>query len=72
MGVGTLLGVPIIRVIVFWGLYWGNLILGNYHIRNGGLMGSFPLSWVEWQDTWCMYQDISSNQDWDCIMFHGN
>ena len=26
------LGVPIIRTIVFWGLYWGTLILGNYHI----------------------------------------
>ena len=30
---GTILGVPIIRTIVFWGLYWGPLILGNYHIR---------------------------------------
>ena len=30
---GTFLGVPIIRTIVFWGLYWGPLILGNYHIR---------------------------------------
>ena len=29
---GTILGVPIIRIIVFWGLYWGALILGNYHI----------------------------------------
>ena len=29
---GTILGVPIIRTIVFWGLYWGPLILGNYHI----------------------------------------
>ena len=28
---GTILGVPIIRTIVFWGLYWGPLILGNYH-----------------------------------------
>ena len=26
------LGVPIIRTIVFWGLYWGPPILGNYHI----------------------------------------
>ena len=25
-------GVPIIRTIVYWGLYWGPLILGNYHI----------------------------------------
>ena len=29
---GTSLGVPIIRTIVYWGLYWGTLILGNYHI----------------------------------------
>ena len=29
---GPFLGVPIIRTIVFWGLYWGTLILGNYHI----------------------------------------
>ena len=21
------------RTIVFWGLYWGSLILGNYHIH---------------------------------------
>ena len=26
------LGVPIIRTIVFWGLYRGPLILGNYQI----------------------------------------
>ena len=30
---GTFLGVPIIRIIVFWGLYWGPPILGNYHIK---------------------------------------
>ena len=30
---GTFLGVPIIRTIVFWGLYWGPPILGNYHIE---------------------------------------
>ena len=29
---GPFLGVPIIRTIVFWGLYWGPLFLGNYHI----------------------------------------
>ena len=29
---GTILGVPIIRIIVYWGLYWGTLILGNYHV----------------------------------------
>ena len=31
---GTLLEVPIIRIIVFGGLYWGPLILGNYQMRN--------------------------------------
>ena len=29
---GTLLGVPILRIIVFGGPYEGPLILGNYHI----------------------------------------
>ena len=34
---GTFLGVPILRIIVYWGLYWGTLILGKYHIL---LMGA--------------------------------
>ena len=29
---GTLLGGPIIRTIVFWGLFWGPIILGNYQM----------------------------------------
>ena len=29
---GTFLGVPIIRTIAYRGLYWGPLILGNYHL----------------------------------------
>ena len=29
---GTFLEVPIGRIIVFWGVYWGPPILGNYHI----------------------------------------
>ena len=29
---GTFLGVPMMRTIVYWGLYWGSLILGNYPI----------------------------------------
>ena len=33
---GTFLGVPIIRTIVFWGLYLGPSILGNYHLAGGG------------------------------------
>ena len=30
---GTILKVPIIRIIVYWGLYWDPLILGNYHFE---------------------------------------
>ena len=29
---GTILGVPIIKTIIFLGLYWGPLILENYHM----------------------------------------
>ena len=31
---GTFLGVPIVRTVVLWGLYWGPLILGNYHLKS--------------------------------------
>ena len=33
---GTLLGVPMIRILLSWGLYWGSPILGNYHIVHKG------------------------------------
>ena len=41
---GTILGVPIIRNIVFWGLYWGPLILGNYQmvLRRAALSPCWP------------------------------
>ena len=26
----TFLGVPIIMILVYWGLYWGPPVLGNY------------------------------------------
>ena len=32
---GTFVGVPIIRTIVFFGLYWGSSILGKYHVPEG-------------------------------------
>ena len=43
---GTILGIPIIRTIVYWGLYWGPLILGNYHIfsRWYSQAGAYPVS----------------------------
>ena len=29
---GAIMGVPIMRIVVFWGLYFpGSAILGNYH-----------------------------------------
>ena len=31
---GTCFGVPIIRGIVYWDLYWGPPIYGNYHVSN--------------------------------------
>ena len=46
---GTLLGVPIKRTIIFWGLYWGPPILGNYQILLGietGRFGTEKLLWV--------------------------
>ena len=30
---GTILGVPIIRTVIYLGLYWGPPILGNYHVK---------------------------------------
>ena len=30
----TILGVPIITSIVYWGLYWGPRIMGNYQIQH--------------------------------------
>ena len=40
-------GVPIIRTRIFWGLYWGPLILGNYYMYyslnslKGGYIGDY-------------------------------
>ena len=31
---GTLFGVPIIRTTIYWGQYWGTLILGSYHLKS--------------------------------------
>ena len=32
LGSGTILGVPIIRIKRYWGLYWSSPISGNYHV----------------------------------------
>ena len=36
---GTFFRVPIRRIIVYWGLYGGALILGNYHMWRGLKLG---------------------------------
>ena len=38
---GTFLGVPIIRTVVFLGLYWGHPTLGNYQYRVANWGSSF-------------------------------
>ena len=35
-------GVPKIRILAFWGLYWGPLILGNYHFYKRQLSSRKP------------------------------
>ena len=40
---GTILGVPIIRTIVYWGLYWGPPILGNYQFKS-------EVNWINVRD----------------------
>ena len=42
----TILGVPIVRTIVFWGLHWGPIILGNYHILFGKSPQEETLRWT--------------------------
>ena len=42
---GTILGVPIVGNIVFWGLYWGPLVLGNYQLVQ---KSSFPFPARHW------------------------
>ena len=41
---GTFLGAPSIRTMVFGGLYWGPLILGNYHLGFRGM--TFGYTWI--------------------------
>ena len=33
---GPFLGVPMIRIIAFWGLHWGPPIYGRYHVARRG------------------------------------
>ena len=37
---GTFVGAPIIRIIVFWGLYGGPVIQGGNHVRKQRVEGS--------------------------------
>ena len=44
------------RIIAFWGLYWGPIMLGNYHIsvalmsahQSAHQSDAQPLSWSYW------------------------
>ena len=47
---GTFLGVPIIRTIVCLGLYWGPVILGNYHIANKPVLYAEDHTAKRWHD----------------------
>ena len=43
----TILGVPVIRTIVFGSLYWGPLMLGNYHLEvHGDFITLRPAVWL--------------------------
>ena len=48
---GTILGVPIIRTITFWGPYWGSAIWGKYQTYlpdlNAMSVPKFSSSWCE-------------------------
>ena len=53
---GTILGVPLIRAIVYWGLYLGPPILGNYQTLNPKLCGHFFMSSLGYRENtarWC-------------------
>ena len=59
------MGVPILRIIVFEGLHWVPLILGNYHFHMAGgkaaqagyvkMIG--PLLGSPWDDDSCGYRN---------------
>ena len=53
---GTILGVPIIRTIIFWGLYWGSLIEGNYH-----------LALQRRVIHWCVHGSRHKDRDKECL-----
>ena len=47
----TFLGVPIIRITVFWGLYWGTPIEGNHQVFNFFMVTLHVLSDCYWVGT---------------------
>ena len=58
---GTILGVPIIRIVIFWVLYWGSLILGNYHLQgHAGVEGHVTTGF---QDSWFRTFGMSCDGD---------
>ena len=60
---GTFFGVPILRILVFWGLYWGPPIWGKYHIYT--VQGRFSILRVDsmiWVSFPCMSFSLNSLQ----------
>ena len=56
---GTFLGVPVLRILVFWGLYRGPLILGNYHMVQGRL-SILRIDNMVWVSFPCMSYSLNS------------
>ena len=52
---GTILGVPTVRIIAYWALYWGPIILGHCHIRVRKLLSKteFSTTFLECHQTRC-------------------
>ena len=66
---GTFSGVPIMRVAVYWGLYWGPPVLGNYHIEQSILLLIRYCPWKVWglRKLSCMYQNSRHVVSWYAI-----
>ena len=55
---GTFLEVPIIRTMVYWGLYWSALILGNYQVGTKKHKGC--CCWIVIGGLFCLAVDPAS------------
>ena len=67
---GTILGVSIVRAIVFGGLYWGPLILGNYQFQGLKNHRSWTTSVWEREDESWRHNDGEDADDAK-LVYHG-